>query len=397
MFIKPKIRGFICTTAHPVGCEAHVLEQIEYIQAHTAKIPLVNAPKKVLIIGASTGYGLASRITAAFGNNASTLGVFFEKEPTPDHTATAGWYNTKAFEKFAKANNLYAKSINGDAFSDTVKAQTIQLLNEEMGPVDLVIYSIASPKRTHPKTGYVAKSVLKPIHQAFSGKTLDTDKAEIKAIHIEPATEQEINDTIAVMGGEDWEMWMSALADADLLADGCETIAYTYLGAQSTWAIYGHGAIGKAKEDLDRAARALRETLKPYHGDARVAVMKAIVTQASSAIPIMPLYISLLYKIMKEQNVHENCIQQIARLFSSCLYPNSDKSNCQVDEQLRLRLDDLELRSDIQQTVQAQWDVIKTENLLELTDFKGYQADFLKLFGFGFPSVDYHAEVDPVV
>jgi enoyl-[acyl-carrier protein] reductase/trans-2-enoyl-CoA reductase (NAD+) len=396
MIIKPKIRGFICTTAHPVGCEAHVLEQINYIKEYSAKTPLQQGPKKVLVIGASTGYGLASRITAAFGNRADTLGVFFEKEPTPDHTATAGWYNTKAFEKAAKAQNLYAKSINGDAFSDEIKAQTIQLLKEEVGPVDLVVYSIASPRRTHPKTGYVAKSVLKPINQPFSGITLDTDKEKIIPINIAPATEEEIADTIAVMGGEDWEMWIDALQNAGLLAEGCKTIAYTYLGAKPTWAIYGHAAIGKAKEDLDRTAKILREKLASLKGNAYVGVMKAIVTQASSAIPIMPLYISLLYKIMKDQNIHENCIQQIARLFSTCLYPSAN-AQCKIDDFKRLRLDDLELRPEVQQTLEAQWEKVNTENLHELTDFAGYQADFLKLFGFGLPTVDYQAEVDPVV
>lgn len=397
MIIKPRIRGFICTTAHPVGCEAHVLEQIRFIQDRARNTPLLHGPKKVLIIGASTGYGLASRITAALGSQAETLGVFFEKEPSSTHTATAGWYNTKAFEKVAHSHGLYAKSINGDAFSDAIKKETIELLKSEMGPVDLVVYSIASPKRTHPKTGYVAKSVLKPIHQTFTGKTLDTDKSEIKTISIEPATEEEINDTIAVMGGEDWEMWISALKEANLLTEGCKTVAYTYLGAEPTWAIYGHGAIGKAKEDLDRAARALNTQLTSLKGEAHIAVMKAIVTQASSAIPIMPLYISLLYKIMKENNIHENCIEQIARLFYTGLYPNSDTLSCHTDEAARLRLDDLELRPDVQQAIAAQWNLVNTDNLNELTDFSGYQADFLKLFGFGLSSVNYEAEVEPVV
>lgn len=398
MIIKPKIRGFICTTAHPVGCEAHVLEQIQYAKAYTHQHPLEKGPKKVLVIGASTGYGLASRITAAFGNQAATVGVFFEKEPSSTHTATAGWYNNKAFEKMAHAQNLYAKSINGDAFSDEIKEQTIRLLKDEIGPVDLVVYSIASPKRTHPKTGYVAKSVLKPIHQTFTGKTLNTDKAEITDISIEPATDQEIADTIAVMGGEDWEMWIQALENANLLAEGCKTIAYTYLGAKPTWAIYGHAAIGKAKEDLDRAARALRTQLAAHKGNAYVGVMKAIVTQASSAIPIMPLYISLLYKIMKEKNIHENCIEQIVRLFATCLYPSmAEASNCKQDDSQRLRLDDLELRQDVQQAIEKQWELVNTDNLHELTDFSGYQTDFLKLFGFGIPNINYDAEVDPVV
>lgn len=398
MMIKPKIRGFICTTAHPTGCEAHVLEQIRFIQDHTRQAPpLTHGPQKVLVIGASTGYGLASRITAAFANQAATLGVFFEKEPSETRTATAGWYNTKAFEKIAEKQGLYAKSINGDAFSDAIKEETLRLLKTEMGPVDLVVYSIASPRRTHPKTGYVAQSVLKPLNEAITSNTLNTDKALITTTHIEPATDQEIQDTIAVMGGEDWEMWISALQEANLLSEGCKTVAYTYLGAKPTWPIYGKGAIGKAKEDLDRAARALRSQLANLRGEAHIAVMKAIVTQASSAIPIMPLYISLLYKIMKEKNIHENCIEQIARLFYTGLYPNKQTTHCNRDEALRLRLDDLELRPDVQEAIEKQWNLVTTENLNELTDFSGYQSDFLKLFGFGLPQVNYETEVEPMV
>jgi enoyl-[acyl-carrier protein] reductase/trans-2-enoyl-CoA reductase (NAD+) len=397
MLIKPKIRGFICTTAHPTGCEAHVLEQIKYVKTHgplpTSKNQK-NGPKKVLIIGASTGYGLASRITAAFGNQASTVGLFFEKEAGPNQLATAGWYNSVAFEKAAKAAGLYAKSINGDAFSNEIKSKTIQLLQEEVGPVDLVVYSLASPRRTHPKTGHIAKSVLKPINQSFTSKTLDTDKAEIKNITIEPATPEEIADTVSVMGGEDWELWIDALDNANLLANGCKTIAFTYLGAKQTWPIYGKAAIGKAKEDLDRAAKMLNERLKTRHGAAYVGVMKAIVTQASSAIPIMPLYISLLYKVMKELNIHEGSIEQVYRLFSTGLY---GKQLAELDEVGRLRLDDLELRPEIQNKVEKLWEKINTDNLYDLSDYAGYQAEFLKLFGFGFSSVNYDAEVDPNV
>lgn len=391
MIIKPKIRGFVCTTAHPSGCEAHVLEQINYIKKQN--ITPNTTPKKVLIIGSSTGYGLASRITSAFGYQADTLGIFFEKEPTETHTATAGWYNSMAFERAAKAANLYAKSINGDAFSDDIKAQTIELLKKEVGPVDLVIYSIASPRRTHPKTGYIAKSVLKPIYQTFVGKTLDTDKKLIKEITIEPATEAEISDTVSVMGGEDWEMWIDALDKAELLNKGCKTVSYTYLGAKQTWPIYGHAAIGKAKEDLDRAAKALNSKLKIHQGSAHVAVMKAIVTQASSAIPIMPLYISLLYKVMKEHNIHEGSIEQVKRLFSEHLYGSDVKP---TDGEGRIRLDDLELKPEVQKEIELLWEQVNTENLAELTDFKGYQEDFLKLFGFGLKGVDYAKEADPI-
>lgn len=387
MIIKPKIRGFICTTAHPAGCEAHVLEQIAYVKRQGL---IDKGPKKVLIIGSSTGYGLASRITTAFGSGADTLGVFFEKEPEEARTATAGWYNSQAFEKAAHAQGLYAKSINGDAFSDEIKVKTIEMLQQEMGTVDLVVYSLASPRRTHPKTGYVAKSVLKPIDQAFSSKTLDTDKAEVKMIHLEPATPEEIADTVSVMGGEDWEMWIEALEKANLLANGCQTISYTYLGAAQTWPIYGKAAIGKAKEDLDRAAKALNSRLQSLHGQAHVAVMKAIVTQASSAIPIMPLYISLLYKVMKEKGVHEGCIEQIVRLFSQQLY---GAQRLALDELGRFRLDDLELRADIQAEVEKRWSLVETHNLQELSDFQGYQADFLKLFGFGLATVNYEKEL----
>ena len=391
MIIKPKIRGFVCTTAHPLGCEAHVQEQIAFVKRQGA-IP--NGPKKVLIIGSSTGYGLASRITAAFGSKADTLGVFFEKEPASDHTATAGWYNSMAFEKAAFAENLYAKSINGDAFSDAIKATTIEMLKKEMGQLDLIIYRVASPRRVHPKTGEIAKSVLKPIGQPFTGKTLDTDKAEVKNIHIEPATNEEIADTVKVMGGEDWEMWIDALEKADLLAKGCKTISYTYIGAKQTWPIYGKAAIGKAKEDLDRASRAIYDKLARIGGNAYVAVMKAVVTQASSAIPIMPLYISLLFKVMKEKGLHEGCIEQLYRLFSTELYSGKP---LQLDSSGRIRMDDLELQAGVQSEVEDLWEKVDSSNLDSLSDFKGYKKEFLRLFGFGFPSVNYEAEVNPIV
>lgn len=404
MVIRPKIRGFICTTAHPKGCETHVLEQINYVKssiknARNASNPNTSStkasekiPKNVLVIGSSTGYGLASRISAAFAYKAATFGVFFEKEAEPDRTGTAGWYNNLAAEKFAKAEGLYAGSINGDAFSDEIKAATIERLKKEMGPIDLVIYSIASPRRVHPKTGQIAKSVLKPIGQTFTGKTLDTDKAEVKPITIEPATEQEIQETVSVMGGEDWELWIEALDKAGVLAPGCQTIAYTYLGAKPTWDIYGKGAIGKAKQDLERARFAINQRLSRYNGHGYIGVMKAIVTQASSAIPIMPLYISLLFKIMKEKNLHEGCIEQVVRLFSTELYA---KEPLKADDHGRIRMDDRELQPEIQKAVEDLWNDVNTANLNELTDFKGYQKDFLKLFGFGFSSVDYEAEVDP--
>jgi len=391
MIIKPRVRGFICLTAHPVGCEAHVKEQIDTVKS---KGLIENGPKNVLVIGASTGYGLASRITAAFGCRANTVGVFFEKEPSGKRPATAGWYNSIAFEKLAKAEGLYAKSINGDAFSDEIKAATIEVLKKDVGPIDLVVNSLASPRRTHPKTGEVFKSVLKPIGQDYDGQTLDTDKAVVKPVHMEPAAAEEIAETIAVMGGEDWEMWMYALDKAGLLAEGCKTISYTYIGPKLTWPIYRDGTIGKAKEDLERAGKSINSHLQSRGGGAYIGVMKAIVTQSSSAIPVVPLYISLLFKIMKEAGTHEGPIEQAQRLFATQLYKDSEP---ETDETGRIRLDDLEMLPEIQAEVDEQWSKITTENLNELTDFKGYRKEFLKLFGFGIPGIDYEADVDPMV
>lgn len=390
MIIKPKVRGFICTNAHPAGCAANVREQIAYIKNAGA---ISNGPKNVLVIGASTGYGLASRITAAFGCGANTLGIFFEKPPTDRKTASAGYYNAAAFEEEAKAAGLYAQSINGDAFSDEIKAKTIELLKRDMGKVDLVVYSLASPRRTDPKTGITYNSVLKPIGQSYTAKNLNTDTLKIADITLEPASEEEIENTIKVMGGEDWEMWIRALADADLLADGYQTAAYTYLGEKLTWPIYGHATIGKAKEDLDRAAKTITQSSQAKNGKAYVAVLKALVTQASSAIPIMPLYISLLYKVMKEEGTHEGCIEQLHRLFTEGLYAQQPR----LDEHNRLRMDNLELKPDVQARVEALWPQVTEDNLFELTDYKGYNAEFLKLFGFGVAGIDYDADVNPLV
>lgn len=391
MVIEPKIKGFVCTTAHPLGCEAHVKEQIDYVKS---KEPIPQGAKKVLVVGASTGYGLASRITAAFACGADTLGVFFEKEAAGKRTASAGWYNSAAFEKFAKAEGLYARSINGDAFSDEIKDITIKALKEDFAKVDLVVYSLASPRRQHPKTGEVAKSVLKPIGKNITDKTLDTDRSVIKEVSLEAATQEEIDDTVRVMGGEDWEMWLDALSAADVLADGCKTVAYTYIGDKITWPIYGEATIGRAKEDLDRAARAITEKLQAKSVTANVCVLKALVTQSSSAIPIMPLYISLLYKVMKEKGGHEGCIEQIHGLFADRIYATG---NVETDDKNRFRMDGLELRPEIQREVEAAWGQITTENLYELTDFKGYKEEFLKLFGFGLSGVAYDADLDPEV
>lgn len=391
MIIKPKIRGFICTTTHPTGCEANVQQQIAHV---TAKGRITDRVRNVLIVGASTGYGLASRISAAFGCGAATVGVFFEKEPSEKRPGTSGWYNSAALQKAARSAGLYAKSINGDAFSDAIKQQTVELIKNDLGKIDLLVYSLASPRRTHPKTGEVFKSVLKPIGSVYTGKTVDTDKAVVHEVQIEPATSEDISQTIAVMGGEDWEMWLDALEQSNLLAEGFKTIAYTYIGPRLTWPIYREGTIGKAKEDLERAAHAIGERLTGIGGRAYISVMKAVVTQSSSAIPVVPLYISLLFKIMKEKGAHEGCIEQAYRLFADCLYAGSEP---QTDEAGRLRLDDLEMQADVQAEIERTWPQITTENLHQLTDFAGYQEEFLKLFGFGLPGVDYDADVDPVV
>nr|WP_324259665.1 enoyl-ACP reductase FabV [Cellvibrio fontiphilus] len=387
MIIKPKVRGFICTNAHPQGCAANVQEQIAFTKA---KGPVAGAPKKVLVLGCSTGFGLASRITAAFGGGADTLGVCFEKEPSESKTATAGYYNTSAFHDAAKAEGLYAHTINGDAFSDACKEKVIAELKNSIGKVDLVIYSLASPRRTDPKTGEVYNSVLKPIGKEYTSKNLNTDTLKISDVTIEPASDEEIANTVKVMGGEDWELWIDALKGADLLADDFKTVAYTYLGDKLTWPIYGKATIGKAKEDLDRAAK----TLSAKHGgNARVAVLKAVVTQASSAIPVMPLYLAILFKVMKAQGTHEGCIEQIQRLFTECLYSN----NPRLDEGNRYRVDELELDPSVQRPVEEIWEKVTEENLFELTDFEGYKTEFLRLFGFGIAGVDYDAETTPLV
>ena len=393
MIIKPRIRGFICTTTHPVGCEHNVKEQIALTKAQG---PIANAPKRVLVVGSSSGYGLSSRITAAFGGSASTIGVFFEKAATEKKTGTAGWYNSAAFDKFAKEEGLYSKSLNGDAFSNEAKQKTIDLIKEDLGQIDMVVYSLASPVRKMPETGEVIRSSLKPIGNTYTATAVDTNKDAIIEASVEPATEQEIQDTITVMGGEDWELWMSALSDAGVLADGCKTVAYSYIGTELTWPIYWDGALGKAKMDLDRAATALNEKLSATGGTANVAVLKSVVTQASSAIPVMPLYIAMVFKKMREEGVHEGCQEQILRMFSQRLY-REDGSAPEVDDQNRLRLDDWELREDIQKHCRELWPQVTTENLKDLTDYVEYKEEFLKLFGFGVDGVDYDADVNPLV
>jgi enoyl-[acyl-carrier protein] reductase/trans-2-enoyl-CoA reductase (NAD+) len=390
MIIKPRVRGFLCITTHPVGCEANVRSQIDYVKSQG---PIENGPKRVLVIGASTGYGLASRVTAAFGCGADTLGIFFEKEGSQKKPATAGWSNSAAFHKFAEAEGHYAKSINGDAFSDEIKQKTIDTIKADMGQVDLVVYSLASPRRQHPVTGVVHNSTLKPIGGDATQKGVNTDKEEVQDFHLEAANQDEIDNTVAVMGGEDWQMWIDALDEAGVLADGAKTTAYTYIGDKLTWDIYWHGTIGQAKKDLDKRVVDIRERLAARGGDARVSVLKAVVTQASAAIPAMPIYLALLFKVMKEQGIHEGCIEQIDGLFRDSLYGDAPY----LDEEGRLRADRKELDPAIQAAVAALWEDINTETLRQLSDFAGYKREFLQLFGFEVEGVDYEADVDPLV
>jgi enoyl-[acyl-carrier protein] reductase/trans-2-enoyl-CoA reductase (NAD+) len=390
MIIKPKIRGFICTTAHPEGCAAHVQQQIDFVRAQG---PLRDMPARVLVIGASTGYGLASRIVPAFGGKAATIGIFYEKPGEEGKTGSAGWYNSVAFERAAHAEGLYAKSINGDAFSDAIKEQVIALIRQDLGTVDCVIYSLASPRRTHPRTGVVHHSTLKPNGGTYTAKTVNTDKGVVSEISIEPANEQEQRDTVAVMGGEDWQMWIDALASAGVLAPNATTVAYSYLGPKVTWDIYRNGTIGLAKDDLEATAHRMAAQLGPKGGRAFVSINKALVTQASSAIPVVPLYISMLYKVMKARGLHEGCIEQITRLFKDRLYNGAQP---QPDDAGRVRVDDWEMRPDVQSEVATLWEQVATENLSDLTDIAGYRAEFLRLFGFGLPGVDYEKESEPV-
>ncbi|HEY0944143.1 MAG TPA: enoyl-ACP reductase FabV [Opitutaceae bacterium] len=390
MVIKPKVRGFVCVTAHPVGCAAHVQEQIDHVKAGG---PIQGGPKKVLVIGASTGYGLASRITAAFGSGAATIGVFFERPSEEGRPATPGWYNTIAFTNAARAAGLYARNFNGDAFSDAMKQEVLAAIKADLGQVDLVVYSLASPRRTHPKTGVVHKSVLKPIGTSYTNKTVDTDKGIVSEVTIDPANDAEIADTIAVMGGEDWELWMNALDEAKLLAPGATSVAYSYIGPEVTWPIYKNGTIGLAKNDLERAAKKIDALLKVNgYGRAFISVNKALVTQASSAIPVVPLYISILYRIMKAKGTHEGCIEQIHRLFATQMYNGSALT---FDDGGRVRVDDWEMRPEIQAEIVKLWPDVTTDNLEALTDIKGYRSEFLKLFGFGLPGVNYEADVEP--
>lgn len=389
MIIEPRIRGFICTAAHPQGCAAHVKSQIDAVLAEPSfKI----APLNVLVIGSSTGYGLASRIVCAFGAKAKTLGIAFEKEPTDKKTASPGWYNTRAFEKYAKEAGIYAKSLNGDAFSQAMKDEAIATIKKDLGKIDLVIYSLASPRRTHPVTGEVFSSCLKPVGQPYAAKTVEPFKGEVKEVHIEPANEDDIRQTIAVMGGEDWIMWMQELLDAGVLATGCKTVAYSYVGPSMTYAIYKEGTIGRAKDDLHEAVKALNKILTPVQGAAVIAVNKAIVTQASAAIPVVPLYMSLLFKVMKAKGTHEGAIEQMIRLFRDKFYGQG----FETDEHGFIRMDDWELQPDVQAAVLKLWPTVNTDNIETIADINGYRDDFEKLFGFKMPGIDYTADVSPL-
>lgn len=392
MIIQPRTRGFICLTAHPEGAAENIKNQIDYVKS---KGEIKNGPKKVLVIGASTGFGIASRISAAFGSGAATIGVFFEKPASEGKLGTAGWYNSAAFEKEAHAAGLYAKSINGDAFSDEIKAQTIELIKKDLGQVDLVVYSLASPRRTHPKTGVQHASVLKPIDQAFTNKTVDFHSGVVSDISIQPVdSDDDIKNTVAVMGGEDWKFWIEDLKAAGVLAEGVKTVAYSYIGPELTYPIYRNGTIGRAKDDLEGTVQTINEILKDLHGISYVSVNKALVTQSSSAIPVVPLYISLLYKVMKEKGIHEGTIEQMQRLFAERLYDNVETP---LDEKGRIRVDDLEMRADVQEEVAKLWEQATTENLEEISDIVGYRNDFFQLFGFNFDNIDYDKDTSELV
>lgn len=390
MIIEPRMRGFICLTAHPDGCKENVRQQIEYVKQKGT----IDMPKRVLVIGASTGFGLASRIAAAYGSGASTIGVYFERDAAEGKTATPGLYNTAAFQDFAHADGLYAKGINGDAYSSEVKQETIDLIKQDLGQVDLVIYSLASPVRTDPATGILHRSVLKPIGDAYTNKTVDIHTGKITDITINPANEEEIENTVKVMGGEDWQLWVDALKNAGVLAEGAMTVAYSYIGPELTQPLYRKGTIGRAKDHLEATAAQVSDSMRSINGKAFVSVNKALVTQSSAAIPVVPLYISLLYKVMKAKGNHEGCIEQIYRLYKERLYTDAAVP---VDEAGRIRVDDWEMSDDVQEKVSALWAQVDTDNLADLGDLQGYRSEFIGLFGFGSHNVDYAAETNEMV
>jgi len=390
MIIKPRTRGFICTTAHPEGCARQVEQQIDYVKKH----PAIHGPKNVLVIGASTGYGLASRIVAAFGAGANTVGVYRPSAASATRTASAGWYNSAAFEKAAVEAGLKSFSVTGDAFSAETKRKTADLIRSELGQVDLVVYSVATARRTHPETGETHTSVLKPIGRSYTNKTVNFHTGEVSTVTLEPASEQEIADTVIVMGGDDWKLWIDALEEAGALAEHAVTVAYSYIGSNITQPIYREGTIGRAKDHLEQTARELSDRLSKGGGRAYVTVSKALVTQSSSAIPVVPLYMSALYKTMKEKGIHEGTIEQMYRLFADRLYANGETP---VDAEGRIRIDDWEMRDDVQAEVAKLWDELDSENIYRLSDLEGFRREFFQLFGFEVDGVDYEQETDPIV
>lgn len=386
MIIQPKVKGFICTTAHPAGCKKNVEMQREYVE----KLGKLDGPKKVLVIGGSTGFGLASRITAAFAFDAATINVSYEKLPTDKKTGTAGYYNTKAFDEIAQNEGLLSKSFNGDAFSDQLKKEVLAYIKENLGEIDLLIYSVASPRRTDPATGETYYSVLKPLNTSYTNTTIDFMTGKMSEITLEPASATEVEGTVKVMGGEDWELWIEALIEENLLAEGAMTIAYSYIGPKLTFPIYRDGSIGKAKEHLEAKALEMNEKYRANKLQAYVSVNKALVTQASSAIPVVPLYISVLYKIMKEKGIHEGCIEQIYRMFSEKIL----NKKVIVDEKNRIRVDDWEMREDVQEEVEKAWEIMRNGNVQEVLDLEGYRDEFYKLFGFNMQGVNYEEDID---
>ena len=383
MIVEPKVKGFICTTAHPAGCKESVRRQIAYCKEKG----MVEGPKKVLVIGSSTGYGLASRIAVTYGYGADTIGVAFERESNGRRTATAGWYNTKAFEEFAKEDGYYAKSFNGDGFSEEMKNQVIETIRKDFGKVDMVVYSMAAPRRTLPD-GTTVSSVLKTVGKELTNKTIDLRNNEIKDVTVPVANEEEIENTVKVMGGEDWEAWIQALVDADVLSDNAVTLAYSYIGPELTHAIYKKGSIGQAKKHLFDTSKKLTKEFEAKGLKAYISVNKALVTQSSAAIPIVPLYISLLYKIMKKEGLHEGCIEQMNRLFIDKLPAK------ETDAEGYIRLDDWEMEDKVQNEITKLWGLVTTENIGELGDIEGYWEDFYHMFGFHYDNVDYSADVE---
>lgn len=390
MIVQPKIRGFICTTSHPVGCAKRVQDEIDYVIGNG---PISSGPKKVLVIGASNGYGLSSRIVSTFGWGADTVGVCFEKESDGKKTATAGWYNTIAFHKAAKKKGAYAKTLNGDAFSKEMKQQVADVVAQDLGQVDMVIYSLAAPRRIHPETGEIFKSTLRPANGSYTNKSADFEKGEVIQVTLEQATQDDLKQTITVMGGEDWEMWINFLKEKNLLAPHCVTLAYSYIGPRVTRPIYRNGTIGAAKDHLEQTAKKLDAMMADFGGRALVSVNKALVTQASSAIPFISLYIVLLMKVMKEKGIHEGCIEQMDRMFRERVFNGLALKDIPVDEEARIRMDDWEMREDVQREVEALWENVSTETMQKIGDTDGYNKEFLRLFGFGLDGTDYDADV----